>query len=358
MPPTVQVFLTGPKARPRLSFTTKSYKVFVFSKNISPEEIGKVSVLVRASDVETRLRGDFELCTPSPPKKGTLVSTSECIGTTQKRTKTFADGMGGNYIEEIVDTGCPVQIIEIDTTENVRSTVTLENTQAEELAEKKRLQLIQEKDDANQLNLIQALADERKSADIEKEKAHNRYLVAKQKEIDDEAERISQQRASNEESQKQQYIREQEEVIQKERFLTNQRRRALAIKKQEEDDEEAAAVLKKQQAEEQAQQAKIVEEQRIAALKEQEALELALNMEEEENQRIYAIKEQQEIEDRNQRATVLAQQREEQRRIQEEQQRVQTEFQASQRVIFEEEGELPYSGPSKKKNVRVFLPEE
>ena len=340
------------------SFTTKSYKVYVFSKNISPEEIGKVSVLVRASDVETRLKGDFDLCTPPPPKKGTLVGTSDCIGITQKRTKTFADGIGGNYIEEIVDTGCPVQIIEIDTTENVRSTVTLENTQAEELAEKKRLQLLQEKDDANQLNLIQALADERKSADIEKEKAHNRYLVAKQKEIDDEAERVAQQRASNEESQRQQYIKEQEELAQKERFLTNQRRRALAIKKQEEADEEAAAVLKKQQAEEQAQQAKIVEEQRIAALKEQEALELALKIEEEENQRIYAIKEQQEIEDRNQRATVLAQQREEQRRIQEEQQRVQTEFQASQRVIFEEEGELPYSGPSRKKNVRVFLPEE
>lgn len=336
------------------SFANKDYKVFVFSKNISPEEIGKVSVLVRASDVETRLKGDFELCTPAPPalaKKGTLIGTSECIGITQKRTKTFADGKGGTYTEEITDTTCPVQTVQKDTLTSTISSVVSVNTEAQELAEKKRLAILQEEEDARQLAFVQKQEEERKLTDVEKEKKYKKYLDDQQQEIDDEIKRVALQRANYELVQRQQFIREQEETEQKERFVANQRRRAAEIKKQEEEDEQAAAALRKQQAEEEAERVKIEAEQKALALKEKEAFELAQRLEEEENLRIYKEKEQQEIEERAQRARELAQQREEQRRIQ-------MDFQASQRVLFEEDAETPYHGPSKKRSVRVFLPEE
>jgi hypothetical protein len=340
------------------SFVTKDYKAFVFNKNVSPEEIGKISVLVRASDVETRLRGDFELCTPAPSAKGTLISTSDCNGTTQKRTKTFADGKGGTYTEEITDTTCPVQTVQPDLVENQRSSVTNENKETELQDEIKRLADLQLEEDARQLALFQNRERDRRRAALEKEQEYNQLLKDKQKEIDDEIERVAQQRASIEASQRQQFEREQEESAQRERFVVNQRRRALEIKKQEEDDEQAAAFLRKQQADEQAERTRIEEEQKAKDLREKEAYELAQRLEEEENQRVYAIRERQEVENRIQRAVEIAQQREEQRRNQEEQRRIQMEFQASQRATFEEEIEVPYNGPSKKRNTRIFLPEE
>ena len=343
------------------SFANKDYKAFVFSKNISPEEIGKVSVLVRASDVETRLKGDFELCTPAPPapaKKGTLMSTSECIGITQKRTKTFADGKGGTYTEEITDTTCPVQTVQKDTLTSTISSVVSVNTEAQELAEKKRLAILQEEEDARQLALLRNQERERRLADIEREKEYYQNLRNRQIEIDNENERVSQQRASYELIQRQQYIREQEANAQREQYIINQRRRFAEIKKQEEDDAKEAETLRIQQAEEQAQRYRVEAEQQERTLRERQEYERTQRLEEEENQRVYAIREQQEIEERNRRATELAQQREEQRRNQEEQRRVQMEYQQSQEMLFQEEVGLPYTGLYNRRSVRVFLAEE